>query len=233
LETHARKPFRRPVEVVPNGIDLDRFQPQLRVPDWRSRCGLGEGPLAVYLGRLTTDKGIHRFLDAVTTLPESPGFGAIVAGSGPEEGAVRRRLREDASLARRVRYVGPVAEEEKTALLSQASLFVLPSTADTSSVALLEAMASGAACVVSNSGGPADIIRDGENGRQFDVHRDGALAEAMSALLDDPAERARLATAGREYARTHASIEASARRFISLYELLLKERGPGGIRHAG
>ncbi|MCI4336481.1 MAG: glycosyltransferase [Thermoplasmata archaeon] len=233
LETHARKPFRRPVEVVPNGIDLERFHPGLTVPDWRSRCGLTEGPLAVYLGRLTADKGIHRFLDAVAALPPEPEFGAIVAGSGPEEGAVLRRLRSDARLARRVRYVGPVAEEEKPALLSQASLFVLPSTADTSSVALLEAMASGAACVASNSGGPADLITDGRNGRLFDVRRDGALPSLMAELLTDAGERQRLSIAAGEYAREHASIEVSARRFISLYELLLTERRPGGIGHPG
>ena len=233
LEHQARKPFRRPVEVVPNGIDLERFTPGRSVPDWRARCGLGDGPLLVYLGRLTTDKGIHRFLDAVERLAPRSDFGAIVGGSGPEEGSVRERLRATPALAQRVRYVGPVAEEEKGALLAQADLFVLPSTADTSSVALLEAMACGAACVSSNLGGPADLLRDGETGRLVDVREDGALAAVLAQLLDDDGARERLAAAGEAYARTHGSIEASARRFISLYELLVQERSLGGRRQSG
>ena len=56
LEHSARKPFRRPVSVVPNGIDVDRFRPGASVPDWRSRCGLQTGPLLTFLGRLTNDK---------------------------------------------------------------------------------------------------------------------------------------------------------------------------------
>jgi glycosyltransferase involved in cell wall biosynthesis len=233
LEEHARKPFRRPVEVVPNGIDLERFVPGRAVPDWRARCGLGEGPLLVYLGRLTTDKGIHRFLDAVDQLGDGADFGAIVGGSGPEEGAVRERLRRSATLARRVRYVGPVAEEEKAALLGQADVFVLPSTADTSSIALLEAMACGAACVGSNVGGPAELLRDGETGRLVDVRRDGALAAVLAELLEDPVARRRIAGSGEAYAHDHGSIEASARRFIKLYELLLQERRLGGVRQSG
>ena len=141
LLSSARKPFRYPIEVVPNGIDVDRFRPGLRVPDWRARCGLPSDPLVTYLGRLTADKGVHRFLDALEEALTHGDLVAVVGGSGPEEAAVRARIAGSPRLAGRVRYVGPVAEEEKPALLSQTDLFVLPSTSDTSSIALLEAMA--------------------------------------------------------------------------------------------
>ncbi len=147
LVSRARKPFRGPVEVVPNGIDVDRFRPGLRVPDWRARCGLAADPLVTYLGRLTVDKGIHRFLDAIEVSLAHGDLVAVVGGTGPEEAAVRERIARSPRLLERVRYVGPVAEEEKPALLSQTDLFVLPSTSDTSSIALLEAMASGAMVV--------------------------------------------------------------------------------------
>jgi 1,2-diacylglycerol 3-alpha-glucosyltransferase len=144
LMSHARKPFRHPVEVVPNGIDVDRFRPGLRSPDWRARCGLPSDPLVTYLGRLTVDKGVHRFLDALEANLAHQDLVAVVGGTGPEESAVRERIARSPRLLERVRYVGPVAEEEKPSLLSQTDLFVLPSTSDTSSIALLEAMASGA-----------------------------------------------------------------------------------------
>ncbi len=225
LERHARKAWRRAIEVVPNGIEVDRFRPGLADPDWRARTGLPAGPpLVTYLGRLTKDKGILRFLDAVGDASERRDLVALIGGSGPEAATVAARLRDDPRLARCARFLGPVEEEEKAALLSQSDLFVLPSTSDTSSVALLEAMASGAACLASDLGGPREILEDGRTGRLVPVLLPGALARAIGELVDDAATRRRLAAAGLAEVRAHSSIEATARRFISLYELSLASR---------
>jgi len=228
LVGRAEKPFRRPVEVVPNGIEVDRFHPGVRTPDWRERCALPDGPLVTYLGRLTEDKGVFRFLDAVGARPAGESFGAVVAGSGPAESEVRRRIHADPRLSERVRFIGPVAEEEKAALLSQSELFVLPSTSDTSSVVLLEAMASGAACLALDAGGPRDLVLDGVNGRLVPLRPAASLSEAIGELLDDAGLRRRLAAGGVDYVRRSASIELTARRFISLYGMLLAERGLHG-----
>jgi glycosyltransferase involved in cell wall biosynthesis len=226
LLERATKPFRRAVQVVPNGIEVDRFRPGVERPDWRERCGLPDGPLVTYLGRLTEDKGAFRFLDAVRALPGSD-WSAIVAGAGPAEAEVRARIHAEPRLARRIRFVGAVAEEEKAALLAQSDVFVLPSTSDTSSVVLLEAMASGAACIALAVGGPKDLIHDGANGRLVPVGVPGALPQTIAELLDDAGLRRRLAAGGVEYVRRSASITHTARRFISLYELVLAERGAG------
>jgi glycosyltransferase involved in cell wall biosynthesis len=219
----ARKPFQHPIEIVPNGIDLDRFRPGERVPDWRGRCGLPDGALVTYLGRLTVDKGVHRFLDAFAAAARSRAIVGIVAGDGPEEAAVRARLAGDRVLRDRVRYVGPVAEAEKAALLGQTDLFVLPSTSDTSSVALLEAMACGTMVVAPALGGAAEVVEDGVTGRRVDVLVPGALAQAIEELVDRPDLRARLAAQALAWVREHGSLEAMARRLISLYRHLLAE----------
>lgn len=233
LLVRARKPFRREVQVVPNGIEIERFHPGIPVPDWRERCGLPSDPVVTFMGRLTADKGIHRFLDALSDLAPRRPFSAIIAGVGPEEANVRARLRTDPQLAGRVRYIGPVAEEEKAALLAQSELFVLPSTSDTSSVALLEAMACGAACVASDQGGPRDLIENDVNGRLVSVEAPGALSAAISDLLDDPAARGRIRGAAIEHVRRTASIDATARKFISLYEQLITEKGAHVTRNPG
>ena len=226
LVTGARKPFRRPVEVVPNGIDVDRFRPGIPVPDWRARCGLPPDPLVTFLGRLTVDKGVHRFLDAVEGALSRGDLVAVVGGAGPEEAAIRERIRASPRLAERVRYVGPVTEEEKPALLSQTDLFVLPSTSDTSSVALLEAMASGTMVIAPASGGAAEVVEDGITGRRVPVLEPGALAGAIAELLDRPDERRRIARQSAERVRRTSSLDTMARRFISLYELAKEGRGP-------
>jgi glycosyltransferase involved in cell wall biosynthesis len=224
LVSGVRKPFRRPVEVVPNGVDVSRFGPGMQVPDWRVRCGLPPSPLVTYLGRLTVDKGVHRFLDAVAEASSATDLVAIVGGAGPEERAVRARLAEDERLRSRVRYIGPVAEEEKPALLSQSDVFVLPSTSDTSSVALLEAMACGTTVVAPETGGAAELVRDGRTGRRVPVLEPGALGRALVELVQNPAERLALGARAREEVSRNASLEAMARRFISLYEHVLESR---------
>jgi glycosyltransferase involved in cell wall biosynthesis len=224
LVSSVRKPFRRPVEVVPNGIDVDRFRPGIRVPDWRARCGLPSDPLVTFLGRLTVDKGVHRFLDALSQALAHTDLVAVVGGAGPEEAAVRERIAREPRLAERVRYVGPVAEEEKPALLSQSDLFVLPSTSDTSSIALLEAMASGATVLAPAAGGAAEVVEDGATGRRVPVLEPGALAGAVTDLLDRPDERRRMARAAAEWVRRTSSLDTMARRFISLYEMAIETR---------
>jgi glycosyltransferase involved in cell wall biosynthesis len=216
----VRRPFRRPVEVIPNGIDAERFRPGTRVPDWRTRCGLPEGPLATFLGRLTVDKGVHRFLDAVSEARNGTDLVAIVGGTGPEEPNVRQRIATDPRLVGRVRYVGPVAEEEKSALLAQTDLFVLPSTSDTSSVALLEAMACGAMVIAPDSGGPAELVEDGVTGRRVPMLIPGALGEAIAELATRPDERREVGRRASEFVRRYASLDEMARRFISLYSLV-------------
>ncbi|MGC2289598.1 MAG: glycosyltransferase [Thermoplasmata archaeon] len=230
---HSKKTFRRPVEVVPNGIEVERFHPGIPVPDWRERCGLPSAPLVTYLGRLTLDKGVHRFLDALADLSGREDFAGLIAGAGPEEGRVRERLRNDPRLSGRVRYIGPVAEEEKASLLAQSELFVLPSTSDTSSMALLEAMACGSACLAFDVGGPAELIQDGVTGKLVAPNREGALARAITELLASGSERERLRHAAIEYVRREASIERTATRFMALYEMLLQERRPNDGRLAG
>jgi len=224
LLSGAKKPFRHPVEVIPNGIDADRFRPDARVPDWRTRCGLPASPLVTFLGRLTVDKGVHRFLDAFSEALQRTDLVAIIGGTGPEEASLRARIAGDPRLETRVRYVGPVAEEEKAALLAQTDLFVLPSTSDTSSVALLEAMACGAMVVAPDSGGAAEIVQDGLTGRRVPMLREGALANALVDLADRPEERRAVGRAAAAFVRQDASLETMARRFISLYSLLQEAR---------
>jgi len=224
LLSGAKKPFHHPVEVVPNGIDVERFRPDTSVPDWRARCGLPSAPLVTYLGRLTVDKGVHRFLDAVETASAHTDLVAIVGGLGPEEGRVRERLAADPRLAARVRYVGPVAETEKAALLSQSDLFVLPSTSDTSSVALLEAMACGTPVIAPSSGGAAEIVEDGVTGWRVAVTDPAVLASSLETILDETEVRQKVGVQAADFVRQTASLETMARRFISLYRLVEVER---------
>lgn len=214
-----------PTRVVTNGTDTRTFRPGLLEPDWRRRLGTGGIPLVTFLGRFTRDKGVHRFLDALARLPAGPPWAAVLAGDGPERPAVERRIQQDPALASRAHCVGPVAEEEKPALLAQSTVFVLPSLSDTSSIALLEAMACGAACVVTDRGGPAEIGRRSSATVTVDATDPERIASAIRRLLEDPNAARELGARGRDWVERNASAVRMASEYLECYAPLLARQG--------
>lgn len=220
----------REPRVIPNGVDTERFRPSIGWPDWRARLGAKDAALVTFIGRLTRDKGIQRFLDAVTRIVSTEPWLAVVGGVGPEGLRVAERVRDDPALSRRVRIAGPVLEAEKPALLSQSSVFVLPSLSDTSSVALLEAMASGAPSVVTARGGPGELARSSGASIVVDPERSDELAGAVERLLADASLARQRSVRGRSWVVAHASAERMATGFVGCYTEVLGRRGSGGSR---
>jgi glycosyltransferase involved in cell wall biosynthesis len=209
---------RAPVEVIPHGVDTSRFRPGLSDPPWADRLGSRGRPLVLFCGRLTVDKGVHRLLDALARLPPELPFLGVIAGEGPESQRVRDRVRTEAGLMGRVVLVGALPESEKPSLFSQSAVFALPSTADLQPLALLEAMASGLAVVVGTQGGPARMVRSGEEGWAVDPTDPAGLAAALARLLSDAPLRARLGANARARAEARFSQRQTLRRFLDLYE---------------
>jgi len=221
----ATRTSRRAPCVIANGVDLDRFRPEMTSPDWHKRLGVpADRPFVTFLGRLTRDKGVHRFLDAMEDLPPEVRSFAIVGGVGPLHATVAARFAPGAVLANRGRFVGEVPEQEKAALLTQSRVFVVPSMSDTSSVALLEAMACGVSCVVTNRGGPVEIARASGAADIVDPEDIPALRLAIQQLLQEPARAAEMATRGMAWVRREGSIEQTARLFDRLYREILADR---------
>lgn len=206
-----------PVVVLPNGISLHRFNPGITVPDWPLRLGLAGVPLVTYMGRLTKDKGVHRFLDALSILPRDKAWAGVIAGEGPEAASIRFRVLSEPTLRERVRIVGPVLEEEKAALLSQSRVFVLASTADVAPIVILEAMASGAALVVTSQGGPGKMVTDGITGLLVDPENIPSIRDAIERLISESELSHRLSTEALAWVRENASIERMGRELLGAY----------------
>ncbi|HEV2166232.1 MAG TPA: glycosyltransferase family 4 protein [Thermoplasmata archaeon] len=151
-------------------------------------------------------------------------FVGVVGGEGPQSEQVAARLADPTRFPCPVRYIGGVPEEEKPALLAQTAVFVLPSLSDTSSVALLEAMASGAACVVTRRGGPAEIARRSNAGILVDPEDPSEIRGAIEGLLSQPSRARELGQRARAWVQENAPIGRTAQAFLALYEDLLDER---------
>ena len=181
LEVFARWGVRG--DVVPNIIDLERFRP-------------GSG--AAGHPHLVVARSLEPIYDLPTALrafalvrKDAPEAKLTVAGSGPEEPALRS-LAQELGIAEAVHFCGRLDRERMSELYRSASIVVNPSRVDNMPNSVLEAMASGAPVVSTNVGGVPFILRPGITGLLVDAGDYAAMAAAVMRLLNDPAFANRL-----------------------------------------
>lgn len=199
LRRAARVPME--VEVIPPGVDTDRFcplDPPARAAA-RERFGLApSGALVVSVGRLVPRKGADVLIEAAGRLAaHHPDLTVAIAGDG------RDRPRLEQLAARRhapVRFLGRVADADLPALYGCADVFAAPNRSrwggleqEGFGIVFLEAAACGVPQVAGNSGGAPEAVEDGETGLVVSHPEDSeAVASALGVLLDDAGLRARL-----------------------------------------
>nr|WP_249419798.1 glycosyltransferase [Rhabdothermincola salaria] len=175
------------------------------------------GPLRVgYVGRLESFKGVDVAVRAVAAVADAE---LVVVGDGPERGALVA-LADRSGVADRVRFRGPVDHDDLGAVYAALDVVVVPSLETPAWVeqfgrVAVEAMASGVAVVVSDSGALPEVVGDGAEVVPWGDP--DALAAVLARLAVDPTGRARLAAAGRARAG-HFTWAAVAARHRALYD---------------
>ena len=204
----------RRVAALPNCVDPAPYR-------WRrsrSQRARDAAPLElIYLGRLVPAKGLDECLEAMK-LATGRGVAArlTLAGSGPEEARLRRRVFE-LGLTHHVRFAGPAFGERKAELLCQADALLLPSYGEGLPYALLEGMAAGLAPVATPVGAIPDAIADGVQGLLVPPRDAAALAGAIARLAADRVALVRMGAAARERVAEHYSLQRLAAGFAALY----------------
>jgi glycosyltransferase involved in cell wall biosynthesis len=183
------------IEVVPNGVHLERFRPVEREAERFPE------PTLLYLGRLKRYKAIELILRAAARLRDQ-GVEArlLVAGKGNREAALRREAGRLGLGEDRVRFLGFVPEEEKLELLRRSWVHVLTSEKEGWGIVNVEAAASGTPTVASDAPGLRDSVLDGETGFLVPHGDVEALADRIRRLVTDPELRRRMGTRGRAFA---------------------------------
>jgi glycosyltransferase involved in cell wall biosynthesis len=185
LRARAARRARR-VELIPNGVDTARFCPT-GVPRTA-------GPRRIlYVGRLSPEKN----LGAVVAATRHLGDDAVTVMVG--SGALKDELAVQAvTLGVRLELPGVVDQRRLPAVYASADAFVLASFTEGHPKALLEAMACGVPCVVSDCTGNRSLVTDGETGLLFDPTKPRALAACLERVLHEPGLAERLTRAARE-----------------------------------
>lgn len=180
---HARRTFVAEgfspdrILTLPYGVNLDDFRPA---------AGARPEPFQIlYSGSLTIRKGPQYLLEAVKGM--GPGVKVILAG--PLDPAFQPVLQRYAGS---FEYVGVFPKLELRRLYAASSVFVLPSLADSFSLATLEAMACGLPVIVSENTGAADAFDDGTEGFVVPIRDAGAIREKIEYLRDNEDARAEM-----------------------------------------
>lgn len=220
------------IDVVPSGVEVERFQGLDR---GRARARLdiaAELPVIALVGSLVRRKGQSVLLEALPRLADA-GVKPFCLFAGV--GADGDRLLEQADrlgVAAQTRWLGRV--DDVAPVLAAADLVVAPSLAEGLGVAVIEAMAAGRPLVASAVGGIPETVRDGREGLLVPPGEVEPLAEAIGRCLGDVDLMRRFGEAGRLRAAKF-STGAMARGTESIYERALARRGGAGVarRSAG
>jgi glycosyltransferase involved in cell wall biosynthesis len=202
------------VVVVPNGRDLSVYGPGQGREPVRRALGLDPAaPVVGVVGRLEAQKGHTYLLDAWPDVRRDfPGARLLVVG----DGALRAELEARAlgpGLGGSVTFTGFRADVPR--VLAALDVLVLPSLYEGMPLTAIEASAMGLPVVATAVDGTPEVVRDGETGRLVPPARPAALADALRALLADPARARAMGRAGRAHVLARfdldTQVEATAR----------------------
>ncbi|MGZ4508950.1 MAG: glycogen synthase [Blastococcus sp.] len=222
------------VHVVGNGVDADAYHP---VDDPEVLRGLGvdpERPYALFVGRITRQKGVMHLLATAEQLPADVGL-VLCAGAADTPG--ERQQVADAVEELQKKRTGVVwieamlPREQLVPLITGATVFVVPSVYEPLGIVNLEAAACGTAVVASDVGGIPEVVDDGRTGLL--VHYDpddtaafeAGLAARIAELVADPARAAAMGAAGRERVLSEFGWPAIAQQTVEVYSGVLAARG--------
>jgi len=217
------------IELITNGVDLNKFQPGPRDESLIERYGLKDKRTLLTVGRLIPRKGFDTTIQALPSiLKHCPDVHYLIVGSGPYEEQLRS-LAAATGMSGHVTFTGRIPDEELAAHYRTCDLFLMPnrelSDHDTEGFGLvfLEANACGRAVIGGRAGGAVEAVREGESGLLVDGTKPEELAQAVTRLLTDDSLRRQIETKGLQIA-IDSGMSANALHFYKFCQRLVGER---------
>ena len=183
LGNWARRMGAKEVEIIPNGVDLKKFNALEHSTIDTSKVRL------ITTSRLVEKNGVGDIIEALTFLPETVSL--QILGTGPLGKTLKKQV-ESLELGRRVQFIGFVPQAEIPTYLAQADIFARPSLSEGQGISFIEAMAAGLPVIATPVGGIPDFLVDGETGLFCEPHNPDSIAQAVKRLIEDEVLRTRV-----------------------------------------
>jgi len=189
--------------VIPNGVDIDKFYPRKATEQIRDVLGAKNSSLLVGLiGRLDIQKGHREFVEAASIIHEKHPEVQFVMVGGENSGEKNDSAKKIKSLIEKYQLQDTITitghRDDIPEILNSLDVFCMPSYEENFGNVMLEAMASGVACVGTNSGGTPEMITEGHSGVLVSPKSSEALAGGLLRLIEDDKFRAYVAENARK-----------------------------------
>ena len=214
-----------PIEVVPNGVDLQPFRQPIQ-PINRSEFGYGpDDVILVYAGRLGPEKNLPFLLRSFAGTAQAYDHVALfLVGDGPERDNLQDRVRH-MGLTKRVHFTGMLPYTDVPGYLVMADAFVTASVTEVHPLSVIEAMATGLPVLGIKSPGIGDTIQDGKTGFLVQEEDLASFTAKMVRMVVDHDERRKMGVAARQASETYA-IENTVETMLEHYRRVTA--GAGG-----
>jgi glycosyltransferase involved in cell wall biosynthesis len=181
------------LKIFPRGLDTQLFTPTRRDPHFFEKFGAKNGKVRLlYVGRVSREKDLDLLAEAYRRLrDEGLSVQLCVVGHGPYSKEFSEALPD-------ALFTGYLKGEELAGAYASADIFVFPSTTDTFGNVIIEAQASGVPVIVSDSGGPKELVDNERNGLITKSHDIEDLTRAIRELVSNPERRKQMGTVARE-----------------------------------
>jgi glycosyltransferase involved in cell wall biosynthesis len=189
------------MKPLPRWVDTEVYTPEMRDDGfWQGHGAADESIVLLYVGRVSREKGLEMLVTAFRELVDNGARVTLaIIGDGPYREEMEASLSGYPAL-----FTGYLAGEELQRGYASADLFVFPSATDTFGNVVLEAQASGLPVIVSDEGGPRELMKDGETGRVFRAGSTSDLAATITSLVSDPQRLHAMATKARNFTLENA-----------------------------
>lgn len=200
------------VEIWSRGIDLSGFSPERRDPATIAQVTGGSGaPILLLVSRLVKEKDLADLVEVDRILRRrGVAYELVLVGDGPMRHTLEAALPEG-------HFAGHQSGADLARWYASGDVFIFPSTTETLGNVVLEALASGLPVIVTDRGGPQDLVTEGENGFVVGANDAVAMADAAQKLLENADLRQRMSTAARASASSRAWDEIN-RGLLASYE---------------
>ncbi|MBS4196417.1 glycosyltransferase family 4 protein [Lederbergia citri] len=178
------------------GVDCHFFHPHYETNDFKSRYGIKEPFVFLFVSRLAPEKNLDTLAQIIEMMPESIRHSShwLIVGDGP------MRLKLENQFADWVTFTGYLEGEELAKAYAAADLFVFPSATETFGNVVLESLASSTPVIGANGGSVKEIIEHGKTGFLCNPYEPSDYIEKIITLLDNPIMLKTMGMAGRQYA---------------------------------
>ena len=187
------------IKPLPRWVDTEIFSPVKRNPHSWQKYGLNSEMKFLYVGRVSKEKNLQLLADAFIDITDAGYRSALIVVG---DGAFRNEL-EHLLNGYPVLFTGFLSGDELSTIYASSDVFVFPSTTDTFGNVVLEAQSSGIPVIVSDEGGPKELMVDGKTGLVIKAHSKTALVDALTFFLRDKNNRAFMGSNARNFAETN------------------------------